>query len=92
MPGAQAVADALRAVRIGAILTNAGESDFGPTLDTSAPHLILAGWTNDNQKQSWIARAGEVNVVELYTVPISYLAVDGLQISYAPGGFPVATR
>lgn len=92
VPGAQAVADTLQAAHIGAILSAAAESDFGATLDASAPHLILAGWTNDAGKQVWIARAGEVNVIELYTVPISYLAVEGLQIRYAPGGFPLATR
>ncbi len=92
LPGTQAVADALRTIQVGAVVEPVATEQFSAKLDATAPHLILVGWTNDADRQRWIARAGETNVVELYTVPISYLAVDGLKITFGPGGFPLATR
>ncbi len=92
IPGAQAVAEAFRAVQIGAVVEPVTADQFRAKLDASAPHLLLVGWTSDADKQAWIARAGETDVIELYTVPISYLAVGGLKISFGPGGFPLAKR
>jgi hypothetical protein len=92
IPGAQAVADAFKDVQIGAVVEPMTADSLSATLDAAAPHLLVVGWTNDTDRQTWIARAGEANVIELYTVPISYLAVQGLTITYAPGGFPLPKR
>ena len=32
------------------------------------------------------------NAIPLYTLPVSYRAVDGLTITFTPSGFPIATR
>jgi hypothetical protein len=49
-------------------------------------------WTAPETKQAWAARVGDANVVDLYTLPISFWAADGLNITFTQGGWPLARR
>lgn len=61
-----------------------------PLQDLAGPtHLTLFAWTTPEQRAN---RTGDQSVVDLLTVPISYWAVPGLQITYSPQGWPIATR
>jgi hypothetical protein len=65
------------------------ESDV---LAKNRAHLILALWTEDAQRTAWIEQVGEQNVVDLFTLPISYLASDELHITFTEYGWPVPAR
>jgi hypothetical protein len=55
-------------------------------------HIALITWATPEQRRTWTDLAGDTNVFDLFTLPISYLAVDGLNINFAPDGFPLASR
>lgn len=55
-------------------------------------HLGLAHWADPQVRTAWVTRLGEANVIDLYTLPLSYLAVDGLTITFSSDGFPIAQR
>jgi hypothetical protein len=56
-------------------------------------HLAIIAWTTPEERAAWIERAGgESNVIDLFTLPISYWAAPDLSITFTPGGWPLATR
>lgn len=52
-------------------------------------HLALVHWWDAEQRSTWVQLLGEDNVLDLYTLPISYRAVDTLQVNFSPSGWPV---
>lgn len=54
--------------------------------------LGLFAWTTAEERQQWEAEFGEANIIDLFTVPISYRAVPGLNVTFTPGGWPLAAR
>lgn len=55
-------------------------------------HLALVLWTTAEERAAWATLVDEAQIIDLYSLPISYLAIDGLSISFTPGGWPLATR
>lgn len=55
-------------------------------------HLAFIVWTTSETRAAWVEDVGEANVIDLYLVPISYKALPGLDITFTPGGWPVARR
>jgi len=56
-------------------------------------HLAIITWTAPEKRAEWVERAGgESNVIDLYTLPVSYWAAPDLAITFTPGGWPLATR
>jgi hypothetical protein len=55
-------------------------------------HLALVAWTTAEQRQAWIARVGEANMIDLYTLPISYQAVPELTVTLSPDGWPLPVQ
>lgn len=81
IPGSAQVAEQLGA--IGIYLTPV------PLTDTH--------WENSNlvmttERAIWVERVGEANIIDLFTLPISFWTVDGLNIAFTPGGWPVVQR
>lgn len=55
--------------------------------------MALVMWATPEDRAVWVERAGdEALVIDLLTIPISYWAVNGLNITFTPGGWPLATR
>jgi hypothetical protein len=54
--------------------------------------LVVFVWTTAAEKQAWIEQVGAANVIDLYSVPVSFNSVAGLTISFAENGFPLAAR
>ena len=55
-------------------------------------HLALVTWTTPEQQQQWRDFFGAEFTRELYNLPISYLALPDLPVSFTPGGWPVVSR
>ena len=55
-------------------------------------HLLLIAWGTPDERAAWVERAGKDNVIDLYTLPISYRVLGDLKIDFTADGFPVATR
>jgi len=61
-------------------------------LKTGDVQLGLFVWTTAEERQQWEAEFGEANIVDLFTVPISYHAAADLNITFTPGGWPLVAR
>lgn len=55
-------------------------------------HLVIVGYTLDSDRAVWVERAGAENVIDLFSLPISYLAAPGITVSFSAGGYPVPGR
>jgi hypothetical protein len=62
------------------------------TLSNNRAHLMLALWTQESQNIAWVEQVGEANVLDLFTLPISYIASDTLNITFTENGFPLPAR
>jgi hypothetical protein len=61
-------------------------------LNNNRAHLLLALWTQESQRVAWVEQVGEANVLDLFTLPISYIASDALNITFTENGFPLPAR
>lgn len=62
------------------------------TLGSTPAHITLLTWYQDTQRADLVERFGAANLVDLYAIPVSYLARPDLDITYTPEGWPIATR
>jgi hypothetical protein len=62
------------------------------TIADNRAHLLLISWTEEAERAEWILQVGEENFVEIYSLPISYLAKDGIQIEFSENGWPLPLR
>ena len=69
-----------------------GDDEIAARLSSGQIHLALVAWTASEQRETWVTRLSSANVIDLYTIPISYLALPELTITFTQGGWPLATR
>jgi hypothetical protein len=95
------VASALGSAGLQATLRSAGIDSRWGTLTAEAlttafsdgrVQLGLVMWTSPEQRARWETLVGADNVIDLFSVPISYLVGDGLTITFTPDGLPLVTR
>jgi hypothetical protein len=56
-------------------------------------HLAIITWATPEERAEWATRAGaDSNVIDLFSLPISYWAAREFSITFTPGGWPLATR
>ena len=55
-------------------------------------HLILITLHSDEEFAEWEQIAGADNILQLYTLPISYIATDDVTVEFTANGFPLVTR
>jgi hypothetical protein len=91
-PGVTQIADQLRRVNIDTAPDLMSDNEVQAALDAKWLNLALIAWITSEQRQVWVSRVGEANVIDLYTLPVSYLALPELNITFTPGGFPLAHR
>jgi hypothetical protein len=53
-------------------------------------HITVVTWTTPEDRAVFVQQAGdETLVIDLFAVPISYWAVEGLNITFTPSGWPI---
>lgn len=88
--GASALQALLARFTIGAHITPITETQ---ALDSDTSHLILFAWSMPEQRAIWENRAGGENIINLFTLPISYFTSANIEVlNYTPLGFPIPTR
>jgi hypothetical protein len=55
-------------------------------------HLMLLHWKTDEERTAWVERVGENQVIDLYTLSISYVAADGVNVSFTENGWAIGSR
>lgn len=61
-------------------------------LNNNRAHLLLILWTQEAQRTIWLEQVGEENILDLFTLPISYIASDNLNLTFTENGFPLPAR
>lgn len=89
IPGALTIAQNWAQVNIDTRVQAFLEVDIAARFESGDMHLGLIAVTSTEQRREWTARLGERNVIDLYTMPISYQSTPGLNISFTPGGLPI---
>ncbi len=87
-----AVADQLDAAGIGTRVLALETDEVKTVFESGRVHLALMAWTSEDDRAAWAALAGEANVIDLYSLPISYKALPEFTITITPGGWPLASR
>ncbi len=62
-----------------------------PTTDaTDRAHLLLVSWQTPDERDQWAQHFGDQTVfLDLYSLPISYWAIDGLPVTFTAAGWPL---
>lgn len=58
-------------------------------LSANQAHLILFLWAQESERAEWANQVGEENVIDLWTMPISYIVSEGLAIEFNENGLPI---
>jgi len=91
-PGAPQIIMQFQAAGIQAGVSPMSEDEIRKAFDEGQIQAALISWKTPAERTVWSSRFGEENVIDLYSVPISYIATPGLQITFTPGGWPIASR
>jgi hypothetical protein len=70
----------------------AEQTDLISLYDDQRAHLFLMAWYTPEEREIWRAHVGDENLIDLYTLPISYQAAGDLDITFTDDGFPLGTR
>ena len=89
VPGAAQVAAQLEAINVQTRLLARPNEEIQTALETGRIQMALVTWTTTEQQAEWRSLFGAAYTVDLYNLPISYLAVPELSISFTPGGWPL---
>jgi hypothetical protein len=89
LPGAKAIIDQLATAGMTGGAPLMAETDIQTAFTSAKLDAAVIGWRTPEERQSWAALVGENNVIDLYSIPISYLAVDGLNITFSEEGWPL---
>lgn len=92
VPGVGALIGQWQAAGIAVQTQPMSEAEIKAGFESGRIQAALTAWTSEEERAGWGQRMGSENVLDLYSVPISYRAVDGLKISFTPGGWPIGTR
>lgn len=90
-PGIEAIVQQLQSANISVIVSAAAYSDAQIALEAGDADIGIIMWTSPDSRALW-TDASDTGMIDLYTLPISYLASPELTITYTPGGWPLASR
>lgn len=64
-----------------------------PQPETQPYHLLLVQWANPEDREQWAVIFGEATqVIDLYSLPISYWVEPEIEIEFTPGGWPIPSQ
>ena len=91
-PGGEQIIKQWQTAGIDAQKTIMPENEIQTALIEGRIQAALVSWTTPDERGEWVSQFGEDNVIDLYSLPISYLAVPELHLTFTPGGWPLPTR
>lgn len=68
--------------------TDMSESVFS---DNQA-HLALFLWTQDTEREALASQVGDEHVIDLFTVPISYISPSSIAVDFSENGLPIPSQ
>jgi len=91
IPKSDAIINELHDLNIDLQLTQDTIENTVIQLTNNRLHLAVIKWHDVSEKALWTSAVGEANVIDLYQLPISYLASPELTITFGDNGFPIAS-
>ena len=88
--GSEALAEQLTRFNFHLTSTELTEDELIIAFDNQRLHLGLIIYTTPEARASWSSLVGEDNIIDLYTIPISYNAQPELQIDFTAHGWVIA--
>ncbi|MDQ7025647.1 MAG: hypothetical protein Q9P01_02530 [Anaerolineae bacterium] len=93
LPATQTVIQQLTAINLDIVTTEIESlAEAEDILANNRAHVLLIRWQNESERSQWVARVGENFIIDLYTLPISYVARDSITISFTENGWAIADR
>ena len=93
VPASQTIVEQLNTANLEIVPTGIQSlEDAEEILTNNRAHLLLLHWQNDNQRSQWTERFGASAIIDLYTLPISYVAKEGITVSFTESGWVIGTR
>lgn len=65
-------------------------SDSG--FDDNQAHLTLFLWVQDNERDVLASQVGDENIIDLFTIPISYITPDDIAVDFSENGIPIPSQ
>jgi hypothetical protein len=91
IPHHDAIVNELNGLNLELQITQRTLENIATQLTNNRLHFALIKWNNVSEKAIWTSAVGEMNVIDLYQLPISYLASPELTITFTDNGFPIAS-
>ena len=91
IPNSQAIINDLNQLNLEINIIEGGIDEIASLLTNNRLHLALVKWHSVTEKAVWTSAVHENNVIDLYQLPISYLASPELTITFSDSGFPIAS-
>jgi len=92
VPGVDTVVAQLASINVEARVVKLTNDEIRVGFENGDIHMALVTWTSEEEQQRWHDLFGQEFTMDLFTLPISYSAVDGLTISLTAGGWPLPRR
>ncbi len=89
LPGIDITTDYLASSSIRTQGESVTEQEAYDRLSDENIHLALVPWRTSEERRQLEEAVGEINVLDLYDIPISYVAVPNLEVTFTPGGWPI---
>jgi hypothetical protein len=90
-PGIAEVADQLAAINVRTRILALQQDDLLEAMNSGHVQMALVTWVTPEAQQAWQSAFGAASTANLYNLPISYLTVPGLSITFTDGGWPLGT-
>jgi hypothetical protein len=93
LPGVETVVQQLNNANLEIVqIEMASATEAETILAENRAHLLLLHWKTDEERAAWVERVGENQVLDLYTLPISYVAAEGVVVSFTENGWAIGSR
>lgn len=89
VPGAEDIAAQFAEINVNVRLVAYPLDEIEAALRDGRVQMALVTWTSPEQQAIWRELFGAAYTADLYNLPISYLAVDGVNINTTAGGWPL---
>lgn len=92
MPGVNLIAAQLAEHGVDVSLQATSNNQIRNRFDAQQINAALIVWGLETDRQQWVERFGEDNIIDLYRLPISYRAVDTVTVDFSSVGLPLISR
>jgi hypothetical protein len=91
-PGGEQIINQWQTAGIDAQQTIMPENEIQGDLIKGRLQAGLIIWTTPDEREIWVKQFGKENVIDLYSLPISYLSIPELHVTFTSDGWPLPTR